>query len=98
MGNRHKAGHLFEGMPRLAFFMWRNRTVFWKNRFSVSLEANDIFNKSYRNVTFYNKDVTLRQNMTSDTRALLLTLQYNFNTSRNRYKGKGAGNEEINRF
>jgi len=25
-------------------------------------------------------------------------LQYNFNTSRNRYKGKGAGNEEINRF
>ena len=41
---------------------------------------------------------TLRQNMTSDTRALLLTLQYNFNTSRNRYKGKGAGNEEINRF
>ena len=72
--------------------------AFWKNRFSVSLEANDIFNKSYRNVTFYNKDVTLRQNMTSDTRALLLTLQYNFNTSRNRYKGKGAGNEEINRF
>lgn len=72
--------------------------AFWKNRFSVSLEANDIFNKSYRNVTFYNKDVTLRQDMTSDTRALLLTLQYNFNTSRNRYKGKGAGNEEINRF
>jgi len=27
-----------------------------------------------------------------------LTLQYNFNTTRNRYKGKGAGNEELSRF
>ena len=42
--------------------------------------------------------VTLWQSSTSDSRALLLTLQYNFNTSKNRYKGKGAGNEELNRF
>ncbi len=72
--------------------------AFCKERFSISLEANDIFNKSNRDITFYNKDVMLWQNGTSDNRALLLTLQYNFNTSRNRYKGKGAGNEEINRF
>lgn len=72
--------------------------AFCRDHFSVSLEADDIFNKSNRNVTFYNKDVKLWQNMTSDSRALLLTLQYNFNTSRNRYKGKGAGNEEISRF
>ena len=67
--------------------------AFCKNRFSVTLEANDIFNKSNRDIRFYNKDVTLWQ-----SRALLLTLQYNFNTSKNRYKGKGAGNEELNRF
>ena len=72
--------------------------VFCNNRLSVSLQADDIFNKSARDVVFYNKDVTYWQNMTSDSRALLLTLQYNFNTSRNRYKGKGAGNEELNRF
>ena len=72
--------------------------AFCKERFSISLEANDIFNKSNRDITFYNKDVTLWQNGTSDNRALLLTLQYNFNTSRDRYKGKGAGNTEINRF
>lgn len=70
--------------------------AFCKNRFSVTLEANDIFNKSNRDIRFYNKDVTLWQS--SDSRALLLTLQYNFNTSKNRYKGKGAGNEELNRF
>ena len=72
--------------------------AFCNNCLSVSLQADDIFNKSTRDVVFYNKDVTYWQNMTSDSRALLLTLQYNFNTSRNRYKGKGAGNEELNRF
>ena len=72
--------------------------AFCNNRFSMSLEANDIFNKSNRDIMFYNKDVTLWQNITSDNRALLLTLEYNFNTSRNRYKGKGAGNTEISRF
>ena len=71
---------------------------FCKDRFSVTLEGNDIFNKSNRDIQFYNKDVTFWQNSTSDNRALLLTLQYNFNTSRDRYKGKGAGNAEINRF
>ena len=72
--------------------------AFCKNRFSVTLEGQDIFNKSSRDIQFYNKDVTLWQSSTSDSRALLLTLQYNFNTSRSRYKGKGAGKEELNRF
>lgn len=72
--------------------------AFCKNRFSVTLEANDIFNKSNRDILFYNKDVTLWQSSTSDSRSLYLTLQYNFNTSRSRYKGQGAGNEELNRF
>ena len=72
--------------------------AFCKNRFSVTLEANDIFNKSNRDIRFYNKDVTLWQSSTSDIRSLLLTFQYNFNTSRSRYKGQGAGNEELNRF
>ena len=72
--------------------------AFCRNRFSVTLEGNDIFNKSNRDVQFYNKDVTLWQSITNDSRSLLLTLQYNFNTSRSRYKGQGAGKEELNRF
>ena len=72
--------------------------AFCKNRFSVTLEGNDIFNKSNRDILFYNKDVTLWQSSTSDSRSLLLTFQYNFNMSRSRYKGQGAGNEELNRF
>ena len=72
--------------------------AFCRNSFSVTLEADDIFNKENHNTAFYNKDVTLWQRGTNDSRALLLTLQYNFNASRSRYKGQGAGNEEKTRF
>ncbi|WP_373200635.1 outer membrane beta-barrel protein [Phocaeicola vulgatus] len=72
--------------------------AFCKNRFSVTLEANDIFNKSARDFTFYNKDVTLYQKNLSNNRSFQLTLQYNFNTTRDRYRGRGAGQSEKDRF
>lgn len=72
--------------------------AFLKNRFSVTLEANDIFNKNMKDFTFYNKDVTIFKSNHVTCRAFLLTLQYNFNTTRDRYKGKGAGQNELNRF
>lgn len=39
--------------------------AFCNNCLSVSLQADDIFNKSTRDVVFYNKDVTYWQNMTA---------------------------------
>ena len=72
--------------------------AFQKNRFSITLEANDIFNKNMKDFTFYNKDVTIFKSNHVTCRAFLLTLQYNFNTTRDRYKGKGAGQNELNRF
>lgn len=72
--------------------------AFCNNRFSVTLEANDIFNKNNRDFTFYNKDVTIYQNNKSDNRSFMVTLQYNFNSTRDRYKGQGAGQSEKERF
>lgn len=72
--------------------------AFFNNRFSVTLEANDIFNKSNRNATLLNKDVTIHRFNTTNNRTFMLTLQYTFNSSRDRYKGQGAGTNEINRF
>ena len=73
--------------------------AFCKNRFSVSLEANDIFNKSNYNLTLYTNQVKVFQdNRKSDSRTMWLTLQYNFNTTKSRYKGTGAGNAEQNRL
>lgn len=71
---------------------------FCKNSFSVSLEANDIFNKSNRDFTFYNKDVTIMKSSHITARTFQLTLQYTFNVTRDRYAGKGAGANELNRF
>ena len=72
--------------------------AFFKNRFSVTVEANDIFNKNVKDFTFYNKDVTIFKSTHITNRTFLLTLQYSFNITRDRYKGRGAGTDEITRF
>ena len=72
--------------------------AFFRNRFSVTLEANDIFNKGYRNATLLNKDVTVYRCNTNNNRTFMLTLQYSFNSTRDRYRGQGAGTNEMNRF
>jgi hypothetical protein len=72
--------------------------AFFNNRFSISIEVNDVFNKTRRDLTFYNKDVTLLQFDKTNNRSLQLTLQYNFNATRNRYRGNGAGQSEKERF
>ncbi len=72
--------------------------AFFNNQFSVTLEANDIFNKSNRDATLLNKDVTIHKFNTTNNRTFMLTLQYTFNSSRDRYRGLGAGTNEMNRF
>ena len=72
--------------------------AFFNNQFSVTLEANDIFNKSNRDATLLNKDVTIHKFNTTNNRTFMLTLQYTFNSSRDRYIGLGDGTNEMNRF
>lgn len=72
--------------------------AFCNNRFSITLEANDIFNKSNRDVTLLNKDVTIYKFNTTNNRTFMLTLQYTFNSTRERYRGQGAGTNEMKRF
>lgn len=72
--------------------------AFFNNQFCVTLEANDIFNKSNRDAILLNKDVTIHKFNTTNNRTFMLTLQYTFNSSRDRYRGQGAGANELNRF
>lgn len=72
--------------------------AFFNNRFSLTLEANDIFNKGNRDVTMMSKDVTIQRFSTISNRTFMLTLQYTFNATRDRYRGQGAGKNELNRF
>ncbi len=43
----------------------------------------------------YNDVVKIVQKNYSPGRSVMLTLQYRFNTTRDRYRGTGAGNSEI---
>ncbi len=71
---------------------------FLNNHLSVTLEANDLFNKGNRDITLYNRDVTLYKHTHITNRTFQLTLQYTFNLTRDRYRGSGAGKTELNRF
>ncbi len=44
------------------------------------------------------KDVTIQRFSTISNRTFMLTLQYTFNATRDRYRGQGAGKNELNRF
>ncbi len=71
---------------------------FCKRKLSMTFEVHDIFNDSRQNLTLYNNAVTLNQRSFSDMRYFMLTLQYNFNVTRDRYRGTGAGNMEKKRL
>jgi len=72
--------------------------AFFNNRLSLTLQADDIFNRNSRDFTFYNKDVTIDKSTHITNRTFQLTLQYTFNLTRDRYAGRGAGSAEMNRF
>ena len=44
------------------------------------------------------KDITIYKLNTTNNRTFMLTLQYTFNATRDRYRGQGAGLNEMNRF
>lgn len=71
---------------------------FFNNAFSVTLEAKDLFNTSQHDATMYNDAVKIVQTNYSPGSSVMLTLQYRFNTTRDRYRGTGAGNSEKSRF
>ncbi len=68
------------------------------NSFSVTLEAKDLFDSGKRNMVMYSDAVRIDQKNYSPGRSVMLTLQYRFNTTRDRYRGTGAGNAEKSRF
>lgn len=71
---------------------------FFNNAFSITLEAKDLFNKSHSNSILYSNSVQIVQKNFAQVRSVMLTLQYRFNTTRDRYRGTGAGNDEKSRF
>ena len=71
---------------------------FANDTWSVKLQLNDIFNTWRQELLSYDAISTMSVNKIYDTRDLSITIRYNFNSTRSRYKGRGAGNSEKDRF
>lgn len=71
---------------------------FVNNAFSVTIEAKDLFDSAKSNFHLCSDAVQIQQKNYSPGRSVMLTLQYRFNTTRDRYRGTGAGNSEKSRF
>lgn len=71
---------------------------FFKDALSVTFEAKDLFNTSQNDALMYSDAVKIIQKNFSPGRTVMLTLQYRFNTTRDGYRGTGAGNSEKSRF
>ncbi len=71
---------------------------FFNDAFSVTIEAKDMFDSAKNNFNLYSDAVQIQQKNYSPGRSVMLTLQYRFNTTRDRYRGTGAGNSEKTRF
>ena len=64
----------------------------------VSLFANDIFRNLRERWTGYYPITTMGKDAYVYTQSIGLSLSYDFNTTRSKYKGMGAGNAEKNRL
>ncbi|MDE5881406.1 MAG: outer membrane beta-barrel family protein [Muribaculaceae bacterium] len=71
---------------------------FANDTWSIKLQLNDVFDTWRQEATYYNAISQVSFKKLYDTRDLSLTIRYNFNSSRSRYKGRGVANTEKDRF
>ncbi|MDE6574928.1 MAG: outer membrane beta-barrel protein [Muribaculaceae bacterium] len=71
---------------------------FANDTWSVKLQLNDVFDTWKQQLTLYDAMSCSKLEKIYDTRDLSLTIRYNFNSAKSRYKGRGAGNTDKSRF
>jgi hypothetical protein len=76
----------------------RAQKTFWNGRLTGTLYANDIFRTARTKVTTYYAIGLTDQDVYTYTQTVGITLSYNFNVTRSKYRGTGAGNEEKSRL
>ena len=72
--------------------------MFLNKSLTVYLSANDIFNGMVNHADTYSGNIRMQTNVNNHQRHIRLTVRYNFNTTRSRYKGTGAGDSEKQRL
>ena len=72
--------------------------AFFHDRLSVKLAVNDVFASMRQKITIFSDIHQFYLDKRTDNRSLRLTIRYNFNPARSKYKGTGAGNAEKSRL
>ena len=76
----------------------RLNKTFWNKALTVNLYALDLLRTSKERWDTYGIGVNLTKDCYNYDRTFGMTITYNFNTTRSKYKGTGAGNDEKNRL
>ena len=76
----------------------RVRKSFKKDRWVLTLSANDIFKTARERWTMYGVNTEGFKDCYNYNRNISLRVTYNFNNTRTKYKGTGAGNDEKRRM
>ena len=72
--------------------------TFFNDRLSIKLAGEDLLDRFRDGNLVYNHQVKLWQGNYYDRRRFVATIRYKFNTTRSKYKGTGAGNDEKSRL
>ena len=72
--------------------------AFWNDRLTIKLACTDLFGSIRQKATIYSDIREIYLDKCLDTRNLELTVRYNFNPAKSKYRGQGAGNDVKNRF
>ncbi len=90
----HSGNVYIRPRPVLNLTLYR---TFFKRQLTVWVTGSDLFNASSRAI-FYSNHVTTNTINKFNKRGCTITLRYNLNVPKSRYKGKGAGNREKSRL
>jgi outer membrane receptor protein involved in Fe transport len=72
--------------------------AFWNDRLTIKLSCTDLFASIRQKATIYNDIREIYLDKRLDTRNLELTVRYNFNPAKSKYRGQGAGNDAKGRL
>ncbi len=72
--------------------------AFWNDCLTVKLACTDLFGSIRQKATIFSDIREIYLDKRLDTRNLELTVRYNFNPAKSKYRGQGAGNDVKSRF
>ena len=79
-------------------FFWMVQKQLLKKKLTITLKAEDLFDSSKLNDVKRVNFVVQNRKVNNFNRCIIASISYNFNSFKDKYKGSGSAEDEINRF